>query len=68
LAQPLLPFFDLFLHLAVAQCNFKESARGLFRNCGIEVTDEDNDIDYEELETDESREDVECDGVNEGEV
>ena len=38
------------LHLAVTQCNFRDSARGFFRACGIVATDEDVDIDYTELE------------------
>lgn len=50
LAQPLMGFYELFLHLAIAQCDFKRDARKLFRSCGIEVADDDTDIDYEELE------------------
>ena len=50
LAEPMRPMFDLFLHLAVTQCNFRDSARGFFRACGIAATDEDVDIDYAELE------------------
>ena len=49
LSEPLLPAFDIYLHLAVAQCNFRESARGFFRNAGIAVTDDDVDVEYDEL-------------------
>ena len=49
LGQELLPFYELFLHLAVAQCNFKLTARNLFRACGIDVTDDDDDVDYDTL-------------------
>ena len=50
LAKPLLPAFDIYLHLAVAQCNFRNSARGFFRNAGIAVTDNDIDVEYDELD------------------
>ena len=68
LGEPLLPFFDLFLHLAVAQCNFKTSARGFFKDCGIPVTDEDEDIDYDELDFEYSNERLIEEDDDEGEV
>ena len=49
LGQELLPFYELFLYLAVAQCNFKLTARNLFRACGIDVTDDNEDINYNTL-------------------
>ena len=49
LAQPLQGCFHLFLMIGVTQCNFKGSARGFFRACGIEVSDEHEDVDYDEI-------------------
>ena len=49
IGQELLSFYELFLHLAIAQCNFKLTARNLFRACGIDVIDEDDDVDYDTL-------------------
>ena len=49
LGQQFLPFFEMFLHLAVTQCNFQTTARGFFRACGIEVGDDDEDVDYTSL-------------------
>ena len=57
LAAPFADCYDLFLHVAIAQCNFRHSARNLFRGCGIDVSDEDTDEDYDKLVTgDEMRE------------
>lgn len=50
LAQPLGSMFDMFFHVAVASCDFKSTARNLFRACGIEVSDEEDDVDYDTLE------------------
>ena len=49
LGQQFLPFYEMFLHLAVTQCNFQITARGFFRACGIEVGDDDEDVDYRSL-------------------
>ena len=49
LGQQFLPFYEMFLHLAVTQCNFQTTARGFFRACGIEVGDDDEDVDYRSL-------------------
>jgi transposase len=46
---PLLPFYDLFLHIAIDQCNFRETAKGFFKACKIEVTVDDVDVDYDTL-------------------
>jgi transposase len=50
LAAPLMGFYELFLHLAIAQCDFRRDAKKFFRSCGIEVADDDTDIDYNEIE------------------
>ena len=63
LAEPLKGCFHLFLHIAVAQCNFKKSARGFFESCGIVISDEDEDIDYDELVVEENL--IELRGVGE---
>jgi len=39
----------LFFMFAISQCNFKETARNLFQACHIEVSDEDEDIDYNQV-------------------
>ena len=49
LAEPLKGCFQLFLEIAVAKCNFKRTARGFFGACGIHVSDEDEDVDYDSL-------------------
>ena len=49
IGQELLPFYELFLHLAIAQCNFKLTARNFFRAYRIDVNDEDDDVDYNTL-------------------
>ena len=49
LGQAFLPFYEMFLHLAVTQCNFQAMARGFFRACGIEVSDDEEDVDYASL-------------------
>ena len=53
LGQPLLPFYELFLHIAISQCNFRQTARGFFRACGIEVREEDEDVEYDTLDIEE---------------
>ena len=49
LGQRFLPFYEMFLHLAVTQCNFTTTARGFFQACGIEVGDDNEDVDYDRL-------------------
>ena len=57
LAAPFTDYFDLFLHIAITQCDFRVTARNFFRVCGIEVSDTDDDEDYDVLVTgDEMRE------------
>ena len=51
LAKPFIDCYDLFLHVAIVQYDFRSSARNLFRGCGIEVSDEDNNKDYDILVT-----------------
>ena len=63
LAELLKGCFHLFLHITVAQCNFKKSARGFFESYGIVVSNEDKDIDYDELVVEENL--VELRGVGE---
>jgi hypothetical protein len=41
--------FEGFFHLAVKMAVTPEDARGYFRSAGISVTDEDQDVDYDEL-------------------
>ena len=43
--------FDSFLNVAIAQCDFCSTARNFFKGCGIEVSDKDNDEDYDKLVT-----------------
>ena len=49
IGQESLPFYELFLHLAIAQCDFTLTTRNFFRACGMEVADEDGDVDYDTL-------------------
>ena len=49
MAAPFTGCFELFFHVAVLQCDFRSTARGFFRACGIEVTDKDDDEDYDKL-------------------
>ena len=51
LAKSLLLAFDIFLYLAVVQCNFRDTRCSFFRNAGIAVIDEDIDVEYEELDS-----------------
>ena len=39
----------MFLYLAITQCNFQIIARGFFRAYGIEVGNDDKDVDYRSL-------------------
>ena len=39
----------MFLYLAITQYNFQITARGFFRAYGIEVDNNDKDIDYQSL-------------------
>ena len=51
--------YDLFLYVAIAQCDFCGIARNFFRGCGIEVSDEDVDEDYDKLVTGDEMRDIE---------
>ena len=39
----------MFLHLTITQYNFQITARGFFRACGIEIGNNDKDVDYRSL-------------------
>jgi transposase len=49
LSQSFEGMFEGFFHLAVKLAVTSEDARGYFRSAGISVTEEDQDVDYDEL-------------------
>lgn len=51
LASDFEDYFEGFLHLAILQCSVKRSAKGYFRSAGVDVTEEDFDVDYDTLDS-----------------
>lgn len=58
--------YGLFLYLAVDAANVREQAREFFRACGYIVSEEDQDINYTELDKEEEEEFIEGVGGVEG--